>query len=106
MFKMVFLVHKRPDMDSAAFYRYWKETHGPIVAKIPGVRRYVQNHSTAHTNENLPTYDGLAELWFDNAEAFERGLASPEGQAALADARNFLAIDRLQSFSVQEIPII
>ena len=106
MLKMVFLVHKRPDMDAAEFHRYWRETHGPIAAEIPGLRKYVQNHSIGDSNGVAAAYDGFAELWFDSAEAFERALASPEGQAAQADAANFIDVDRMQSFSVDEVTIV
>ncbi len=43
MIKMVFLVHKRPDMDSEEFSRYWRETHAPSTEShenaILGYRR-------------------------------------------------------------------
>jgi len=38
MIKMMFLVHKRPDLDSMAFRKYWRETHSQIASKIPGLR--------------------------------------------------------------------
>ena len=106
MLKIVFLVHKRPEMEAAEFRRYWRETHGPIAAKIPGLRKYIQNHSIVDSDGAPPAYDGFAELWFDSAEAFEQGLASPEGQAALADAGTFIDVDRMQSFGVDEVTIV
>jgi len=106
MLKKVFLVHKRPDMDAAEFRRYWRASHGPIAAKIPGLRKYIQNDSIGDSDGEPPAYDGFAELWFDSAEAFDQGLASPEGQAALADAANFMDLDRMQSFGVDEVTIV
>ena len=106
MLKMVFLVPKRPDMDATEFRRYWRETHGPIAAKIPGLRKYIQNHSIGNSDGAPPAYDGFAELWFDSAEAFEQGLASPEGQAAIADSAKFIDVDRMQNFGVDEITIV
>ena len=106
MLKMVFLVHKRPDMDAEEFYRYWKETHAPIAASLPGLRKYVQNHASPEQNAAPSAYDGFAEMWWDNAEAFEQALASREGHAALDDLTNFIDLDRMQSFSVDEVMVV
>ncbi len=106
MFKIMFLVHKRPDLDREEFYRYWREDHGPIAAKLPGIRRYVQNHSIPDSDGGLPTYDGFAEAWFDDAESFERALESPEGVAALDDAAKFMDMDRMTSFPVNEVEVV
>ncbi len=49
--------------------RYWKDEHAALVAKVPGVQRYVQNHCTAGPDRVEP-HAGLGELWFvDRAAA-------------------------------------
>ena len=106
MLKIVFLVHKRVDMDAQEFRRHWRETQGAIGAKIPGVRKYVQNLTIADPDGGTPPYDGFAEMWFDNKEAFEQAMATPEAQAAIADLPNFLDVERMQSFVVDEINIV
>ncbi len=106
MLKIVFLVHKRADMDVQDFRRHWRETQGALSAKIPGVRKYIQNHTIAAPDGGTPPYDGFAELWFDNKEALEQAMASPEAQAAIADLPNFLDPEQMQSFIVDEINII
>ncbi len=106
MIKMVFLVHKRSDMDTEEFSRYWRETHAPIGAKLPGLRKYVQNHSIAAPDGTPAPYDGFAELWFDDVASLEHAMESPEGQAAVADTKNFLDLDRMQTFSVDEVTVI
>ena len=103
---MVFLVHRRSDMDAEEFSRYWREDHAPIGAKLPGLRRYIQNHSTGAPDGSSPPYDGFAELWFDNVASLEQALASPEGQAVLADTENFIDLERMQTFSVDEVTIL
>ena len=105
MLKVVFVVHKRPDMDPREFRRHWKETQGALAAKIPGIRKYVQNHSVSASGGAAP-YDGFAEVWFDDQEAFEHAMATPEAKAAIADLPNFLDAERLQSFVVDEINIV
>jgi len=102
MLKMVFLVHRRPDMDEQEFHRYWRDTHGPIARQIPGLRKYVQNHSTAAADGTRPPYDGFAEMWFDSADSF----ATPEFQAALADTPNFLDVERVKSLSFEQVEFV
>lgn len=106
MIKMVFLVHRRPGMDFDDFSRYWREKHAPIGEALPGLRKYVQNHAAATPDDSPLPYDGFAELWFDDMESLERALASPEGQAAIADTENFLDVKRMQTFSVEEVTVI
>ena len=106
MVKIVFIAHKRSDMDQEEFRRYWRETHAPIAAKIPGVRKYIQNYANIGFDGTPPPFDGFVEFWFDDEASLERSIESPEGEAALADLRNFLDIERLQSFSVEEVTII
>ncbi len=106
MIKMVFLVHKRSDMGSEEFSRYWRETHAPIGAKLPGLRKYIQNHSIAAPDGTPAPYDGLAELWFDDVASLELAMGSPEGQAVVADTENFIDLARMQTFSVAEVTVI
>ena len=106
MIKAVFLVHKRPDMNDEEFRRYWRETHGSLGARIPGLRKYVQNYANPEPDGTRPPDDGFAEIWFDSRESLDQGLASPEGKATLDDAANFIDVSRMQSFTVQEIPIV
>ena len=55
---------------------------------MPGLRKYVQDHPIQDSGQ--APCDGIAELWFDSAEALQAGLSGPEGQATAADAPNFL----------------
>ncbi len=106
MIKAVFLVHRRPGMDSEEFSRYWRENHAPIGSKLPGLRRYIQNHSRVATDGLPPPYDGFAEIWFDDVASYERAMASPEAQIMNADIANFVDLERLQAFFVEEVTII
>ncbi len=42
--KMLSMLTRMPGMDVAAFQAYWRTHHGPLAAKIPQARRYVQCH--------------------------------------------------------------
>ena len=105
MLKLVCVVHKRAGMDTEDFRRYWRENHGPIAAKIPGLRKYTQVYANAGPGGSPPPFDGLAELWFDDESSLERAMASPEIEAATADNKNFLDEKRLEIFVAEEASI-
>ena len=44
MVKTIFQMKRRPGMSLDDFRKYWVDVHGPIVCKLPGLRRYVQCH--------------------------------------------------------------
>ncbi len=93
-------------MELEDFYKYWRETHTQVSAKIPGLRKYVQNRSIDDQEGNPAAFDGFSEMWFDDAEAFAVALETPEGQAALADTENFIDLERMLTLSVDEIDIV
>ncbi len=105
MKKMVVLIRRRPDMELEEFRRYWRETHAPIAAKIPGLRKYVQNHVIETPDGTPASFDGVAELWFDDETSIEQVMASPEIQAAVADNENFLDVTRIEVLIVDEVTI-
>ena len=102
MTKVLVMLHKRSDQNWDEFQRYWRETHGPIAARIPGLRGYVQNH--AADRGNVPY--AVAELYFDSPEALQAALATPEGQAALADLGNFVDAQQTGLAVVEEVRIV
>ena len=106
MTKVIFVVHKRPDMDRGEFRRYWRDVHGPIAARVPGLRKYVQNHSLPDPASGELPCDGIAELWFDSPEAMQAGFASPEGAATTAYIPNFLDPDRVGMMVVDEVAVV
>jgi uncharacterized protein (TIGR02118 family) len=77
MVKAVFLIKRKPTLLPADFKRYWKEVHAPITLKLPGLRRYVQCHAVDEAYEWAePRWDGVAHLYFDDAQAAERATVS------------------------------
>ena len=46
--------------------------------------------------------DGLGELRFDDAQALERAMNSPEMAAAVEDAKRFLDMSRTYALMVEE----
>ena len=93
--KNVEFVTRRPGMYVDAFQRYWRETHGPLAATIPVIRRYVQSHvrRSAYEGGRRPAWDGVAITWFDDTAAMRASAASPEYTRVRADEPNFVAPD-------------
>ena len=106
MTKVLILFRRRSDMGMEEFQRYWKDTHGPIAAKMPGLGKYVQDHLITDPPQEDRPYDAVAELWFESAESFHTSLASPEGQATLADAATFADTDSVRIVMAEEVTIV
>ena len=108
MVKIIYCITRKAGMSVEEFQRYWWETHGPIAARIPGVRRYVQCHTLPglYRGENPPAYDGAAELWFDDMGALQRAIASPELRAAREDERNFIDHSHVFTIVTEEKPVV
>ena len=105
--KNVELVRHRPDLSIEAFQRYWRETHGPIAATIPQIRRYVQSHvgPSAYAKGRTPAYDGFAITWFDDTAAMRAAATTDEYRRTRADEQNFLA-GELPFIITREITIV
>ena len=102
MVKVIVLLPRRADMSREAFQQYLRETHLPLVTKLPGLRRSVLNWVLPDPNGPPPAYDAVAEDWFDDPAAMGAALAAPEGQAVAADMPNFLDPSRSALLVVEE----
>lgn len=75
MVKFTILLRKREELSHAEFVAYHKTQHAPLFISLPEVqqyvRRYVQCHTLAVALPGMPppAYDGITELWFDDADA-------------------------------------
>src|SRR5215217_6266782 len=45
MVKALFMVGRRPGLTVQEFQERWAGDHGQLVSKLPGLKRYVQNHA-------------------------------------------------------------
>lgn len=81
-------LYKTPK-DAAAFDKYYAETHIPIAKKIPGLRRYEISRGPVASPAGSSGVHLVATLSFDNMDAIQSGLGSPEGQATAADLEKF-----------------
>jgi uncharacterized protein (TIGR02118 family) len=92
MVKAIFVASRIPGLTHAQLFKHWFEVHGPLAAKVPGLRRYVQNHAVveAYAFRGM-THDGWSEMWFDDLESLQRAVASPEWTALREDGRTLFA---------------
>lgn len=117
MVKVVFCIHKRPDLDDETFRKYWFERHGSLIRSLAdslNANKYVQSHtihrdiSKAFNEERgmSESYDGIAEIWWDNIEVALEALGSPAGQEAnkriIEDEANFIDPSRCTLFITEE----
>lgn len=99
MVKLVFCIKRRQDLSEEEFFRYWREEHADLVTRIApvmGIKRYIQsplfpapmNEIIQQLHGACDAYDGVAELWWDDIDAFIEAVGSPEGMEAEAELRD------------------
>ena len=109
MIKILGLLTRKDGISHAEFERHWFDVHGPLALAVPGIRRYVQSHITGtRSRPDIPEteveVDGIAELWYDDMESFQRAAASPEMKALTDDGALF--IGKIKTYVIEERQII
>lgn len=104
------ILRKKPDWPFDDFRRHWRDHHGPLAARLPGLRAYEQNPVTDSMQRGF-TYprgseqiDGFSMLWFDDEAAMKAAIATPEGQALVADEQRF--IGELRVVAIDQVTVI
>ena len=106
MIKICEVAYRKPGMGVEDFQSYWLGTHGPIVARLPGIRRYVQCHpKLAGYRHGELICDGIAEIWVDDKEALRAMSQTEEFAAAKREEPNFIDGDRLVELLTTETVI-
>jgi uncharacterized protein (TIGR02118 family) len=91
------LLRKKPDWTLEAFLQYWRDTHGPLAARLPNLSEYWQNAVTERMRRVLSVppgpwnFDGFSQLWFEDTQ--QASAAVKEGKfarALIADELHFL----------------
>ena len=122
MIKLTFALRRRKGMQLDEFQTYWREQHGPLVARHADalrIRRYVQVHRRETALDPSiregrgivdEPYDGQAELWWDSLDDIAATLATPEGQRAatelLEDERRFIDLPRCSLWLGEEHVVV
>jgi uncharacterized protein (TIGR02118 family) len=109
MIKVLGLLTRKDGISHEEFVRHWFDVHGPLAHAVPGIRRYVQSHITGtRSRPDVPEtdveVDGIAELWYDDLESFQRAATTPEMKALTDDGALF--IGRIKTYVIEERQII
>ena len=102
MIKFVVVLYRRPDLTVDRFRDNLRGEHGAMAERIPGLKRYVQNHVVADPTRAHPGWDAMVELWWDDREAMEAAWRSPEGERATAHLPDFVDLSRTTWSIVEE----
>jgi uncharacterized protein (TIGR02118 family) len=104
-FKVVWFAKFRPDVPRQVAADHWRDVHGPIALRAPGIDRYVQNLAVSAfdlggvLDGELPAFDGFSECWYADREAYLRSQESPEWNELGADGATFLDMAALEGMS-------
>lgn len=84
---------KHEQLTDQQFATHWRETHGDLARKLPGLHSYVQNHIVERFYEATPfpghAVNGISQLWFDDIGAMERAENSEAYDACKRDIPKF-----------------
>jgi len=75
--------------NAAEFDRYYNEVHIPIAKKMKGLKGWTIGKCESATPGEKPPYYMIVGLFADTRADLEAILATPEGQATIADVPNF-----------------
>ncbi|ERI08152.1 EthD family reductase [Aneurinibacillus aneurinilyticus] len=86
MVKLVAIYRKPENIET--FDEHYFNVHAPLVEKMPGLKKLEVNkvYGSPMGESNLHL---LAEMYFDNKEALNAAMTSPEGKAAAKDLMGF-----------------
>ena len=91
------LIRKKSDWSTEKFDAYWRDKHGPLALRAPGLRGYWQNPVTERLQRGIDfargawDFDGFSQLWFDDADKANHAFNVSElGSELIADEQHFL----------------
>jgi uncharacterized protein (TIGR02118 family) len=105
MLKFMVVLYRRPDMTADEFRHHLRHVHGPLAIKLPGLRKYVQNHPAVVSKRKPPAWDAIVELYFEDHSALQAAWAGPEGAASDADLPLFVDLERSSWSVVEEVSL-
>lgn len=94
MLKFIVVLYRRPDLSPEQFQANLRDEHGPMAERIPGLRRYVQNHVVPDPKRKHPGWDAVVELCWDDWPSMEAAWQTPEGRAATDHLKEFADLSR------------
>jgi uncharacterized protein (TIGR02118 family) len=92
--KFVVVLYRRPDLSPERFHENLRDEHGPLAERLPGLRRYVQNHVVPDPARPHPGWDAVIELFWDDWAAMEAAWRTAEGQRSTSHLAEFADLSR------------
>jgi hypothetical protein len=94
-------VLRRPRVPHDVFATYWRDVHGPLCSRIPGLAWYVQNHFDREQDAHLwPEIAGIAPFVdYELDGGVEIGFASADDQSVFNEASSILFADEQNMFA-------
>ena len=81
--KLVVLFAQPGDPD--AFDQHYRDTHAPLVHKLPGLQRFETGRFVSAIDRGEKSFYRVAELYFADLEALNTAFGSDEGKATASD---------------------
>ena len=94
MLKFMVVLYRRKDLSAEEFAANLRQIHAPMAERIPGLRRYVQNHVASDLSRKHPGWDAIVELYWDDRVSMEAAWHSPEGEAATKHLEEFAELSK------------
>lgn len=92
-------VQKLPGVPHETFAAYWRDVHGPLCSRLPGLGYYVQFHFSRENFANLwPAIAGVKRIDFPLDGAVEIGFSNAEDMDAFGRASPLLFGDEINVF--------
>lgn len=106
-------------MSVEEFRSYWLNVHGPLATGLSAkqsVKKYVQCHTIQpEANAQLKDsrglaepYDGIAELWWEDIDAFRADVTTPDLEQAfmelIEDEKKFIDLSQSCAFFTEDFP--
>ncbi|MFD2499851.1 EthD domain-containing protein [Rhizorhabdus histidinilytica] len=68
--KMFAAIPRKLGVSTDYFHDHWRHPHGTMGRLVPTLRRYIQSHRihSDFLDDSQASFDGCAEVWFDNAQ--------------------------------------
>ena len=112
MIKFTILLTRKPTLSHDEFVDHHRRVHADLFMSVPAVRanvrRYVQQHALPVELPGLPParYDGITELWFDDADDIARVFTDPVYLERIRpDEASFLDLERCDFILSAENPV-
>ncbi len=95
---------RKPRLCLEDMLRYWRGTHGPLAASVPGLRRYVQSALLpAAYGAGEPHFDGAAQIWIEDDAALQALVSSKLFRESVKpDEANFVDTDTVLTLPIGE----